>query len=96
MNKQEYYRQKYHRLKPHWQDSLIVYRDIIDSYINSETKILDVGCGHGDFLKPVYDKTIHSYGIGPDEEALDKNTFIKDKRLALLRNCHLKAIFLTL
>ena len=79
MNKQKYYRQKYHHLKPEWQDSLNLYRNLIDSYTNSETKILDVGCGHGDFLKPVYSKTIHSYGLDPDEKALAKNTFIKNK-----------------
>ncbi len=72
MNKQEYYRQKYHQLRPQWQNSLVIYRNLIDSHTNSKTKILDVGCGHGDFLKPVHDKTQYSYGIDPDKEALDK------------------------
>ena len=79
MNKQEHYRQEYRCLKPHWQDSLVIYRNLIDSYTNSETKILDIGCGHGDFLKSIHDKTIYSYGIDPDKEALLKNTFIKNK-----------------
>lgn len=79
MNKQEHYRQEYRRLKQKWIDSFNLYRDLIDSYTTSETRILDVGCGHGDFLKLVHDKTIHSYGLDPDKDALAKNIFIKNK-----------------
>lgn len=96
MNKQEYYRQEYRRLKPHWQDSLIIYRNFIDSYTNSETKILDVGCGHGDFLKPVHTKTIHSYGIDPDKEALAKNTFIKNKTVGTVEKLSFESNFFDL
>lgn len=84
MNKQEHYRQKYRRLKPKWLDSLNLYRNLIDSYITLETRILDVGCGHGDFLKPVHDKTIYSYGLDPDEDVLAKNTFIKSKTVGIV------------
>lgn len=52
-----------------------------------------MGCGHGDFLKPVYDKTIHSYGIDPDEEALDKNTFIKDKKVGVVERLPFESNF---
>jgi SAM-dependent methyltransferase len=96
MNKQEYYRQEYRRLKPDWQDSLHLYRNLIDSHTNSETKILDVGCGHGDFLKPVYDKTIYSYGIDPDKEALDKNVFIKNKTVGTIEKLPFESNFFDL
>lgn len=79
MNKQEFYRKEYHRLNPDWQDSLTIYRDTIDQFTHTGTKLLDIGCGHGQFLKPVYDKTIHTYGVDPDQAALDKNTLIKNK-----------------
>lgn len=79
MNKQEFYRQEYRRLKPDWKDSSNIYRDTIDRLTTAETHVLDIGCGHGDFMKPVYDKTPHVYGIDPDQSALDKNTFIKNK-----------------
>lgn len=79
MRKQEFYRQEYGRLKPDWRDSQTIYRDIINKLTTAETHILDVGCGHGDFMKPVYDKTIHTYGVDPDKAALDKNTFIQNK-----------------
>ncbi len=81
MNKQEHYRREYRKLRPDWEDSLTVYRKIIEANADTETKILDVGCGHGDFLKGVHDKTTHSYGIDPDKEAIDKNAFIKHKRV---------------
>lgn len=79
MRKQEFYRQEYRRLTPNWRDSLTIYRDIIEQATNADTRILDVGCGHGDFLKPVYDKTSHTYGLDPDKEALGKNKLIKNK-----------------
>jgi ubiquinone/menaquinone biosynthesis C-methylase UbiE len=96
MNKQEFYRHEYHRLKPDWQDSLNLYRNLIDSYVNSDTKILDVGCGHGDFLKPVHNKTIHSYGIDPDKEALDKNSFIKNKIIGTVESLPFESNFFDL
>ena len=79
MDRQQAYRQKYHQLNPDWQDSLSIYRNLIDGLVDKRTMILDVGCGHGDFLKPVYDRTAHTYGVDPDQRALDKNTFIKHK-----------------
>ncbi len=96
MNKQEYYRQEYHRLKPRWLDSLNLYRNLIESYTTSETRILDIGCGHGDFLKPIHDKTIHSYGLDPDNNALDKNTFIKNKTVGTVEKLPFESNFFDL
>jgi len=79
MRKQEFYRQEYRRLKPKWRDSLVIYRNVIDRATNPDTRILDVGCGHGEFMKSVFDKTPHTYGVDPDRDALDKNTLIKNK-----------------
>ncbi len=75
--RQQFYRQEYRRLKPSWQESLDIYRNVIDQYTGEDTYILDVGCGHGEFLKSVYAKTPHTYGVDPDEEALRKNTIIR-------------------
>jgi len=96
MNKQEHYRQEYRCLKPKWLDSLNLYRNIIDSYTTSKTKILDVGCGHGDFLKSVHDKTIHSYGLDPDKDALVKNTFIKNKKVGVVEKLPFESNFFDL
>lgn len=96
MRKQEFYRQEYRRLKPNWRDSLTIYRDIIDQNTNSNTRILDVGCGHGDFLKPVYDKTPHTYGVDPDKEALKKNTLIKNKIIGVVEELPFESNFFDL
>jgi SAM-dependent methyltransferase len=96
MNKQEYYRQQYRRLKPKWLDSLNLYRNLIDSYVTSKTRILDVGCGHGDFLKPVHTETLHSYGLDPDKDALAKNTFIKNKTVGTVEKLPFESNFFDL
>lgn len=96
MSKQEYYRQEYQRLKPNWRDSLTIYRDIISQTTNSNIRILDVGCGHGDFLKPVHAKTIHSYGLDPDKDAIAKNTFIKNITVGTVENLPFESNFFDL
>jgi SAM-dependent methyltransferase len=79
VNRQAYYRQEYRRLKSGWQESLYIYRDLIDRSTHDHTSILDIGCGHGDFLAPVYARTPHTYGIDPDATALEQNKTIRHK-----------------
>jgi len=79
MNKQEYYREKYKSLNPGWKKCLDIIIEIMDKNTGKETKILDIGCGHADFLKNVYKKTGHVYGVDPDAPALKKNIIIKNK-----------------
>ena len=79
VGRQEFYRQEYRRSKLEWQDSLSLYRELIDQNTQKDTRILDIGCGHGDFVKSVYIKTPHTYGIDPDEQALSKNAIIRNK-----------------
>lgn len=75
-NSQEHYRQQYRLLKPEWQDSLVVYINLIDQLVSKDISILDIGCGHADFLSSVYEKTQNVYGLDPDSHALSKNTTI--------------------
>jgi len=46
--------------------------------VDARTKILDVGCGHGDFMAPIYRKTELTWGIDPDESALARNEIIRN------------------
>jgi SAM-dependent methyltransferase len=78
ITRQELYRQQYRRVNGHWEDSLHLYRDLIDHNTQKDTCILDIGCGHGDFLESVYARTPHTYGIDPDEQALKKNSIIRN------------------
>jgi ubiquinone/menaquinone biosynthesis C-methylase UbiE len=76
-NHQERYRARYRTLKSGWQDSLSLYIEIVDRYVGAGTAVLDIGCGHGDFLREVYARTPHTYGIDPDAPALAKNSIIR-------------------
>jgi len=77
LSRQEFYRQQYRR-SHHWKDSLALYCEVIDRYVEADTYVLDIGCGHGDFLAPVYSKTPHTYGVDPDAQALAKNTILRN------------------
>lgn len=77
LNRQEWYRHVYRGLVSDWKDSLARYCHIIDAYTSPDTHVLDIGCGHADFLASVYAKTSYTYGIDPDAEALRKNKIIK-------------------
>ncbi len=77
MNKQERYRQRYKELHPEWDSSPIIYKRLIGENVRSDITILDIGCGHTDFLKEIYDRTPFTYGIDPDAGALAKNQTIK-------------------
>lgn len=79
MNKQDFYRQKYKEIYPGWKDSQTLYADYIKKYTMSKSKILDIGCGHSTFLKDIYSLTPYTYGIDPDQSAIQKNTIIKNK-----------------
>ncbi len=79
MNRQEYYRREYKKINPQWQDSLSLYKDLIAENVHGGSFILDVGCGHGDFLKDVYARTPNTFGVDPDPRALEKNTIIQNK-----------------
>lgn len=79
MNQQKFYRKKYRKLNPLWIDSLAIYKSIVNQNINQKTKVLDIGCGHSDFMGQVFNKTKHTYGIDSDKKAIAKNAIIKNK-----------------
>jgi ubiquinone/menaquinone biosynthesis C-methylase UbiE len=76
LTRQERYRREYERVKKGWNESLDIYKDVIDANVHEHTAILDIGCGHGDFLRDIYARTEHTYGIDPDAQALKLNTVI--------------------
>jgi len=78
MNKQGQYRSIYKKLNQQWQESTDIYHDLISENTNSDTYLLDVGCGHSTLLKDVYSKTSNTYGIDPDINAVKRNNLIKN------------------
>jgi SAM-dependent methyltransferase len=77
MNRQEFYRQQYALRRPGWRHSLYIFRDVMDRYVRPGSHVLDIGCGHADFLAPVYARTQFTFGLDPDKLALDKNTTVQ-------------------
>ncbi|MDO8648255.1 MAG: methyltransferase domain-containing protein [Candidatus Peregrinibacteria bacterium] len=78
MNRQEYWRQQYKARRPGWQDSQTVYRELIGRYVTPQTALLDIGCGHTEFLREVFERTPHTYGLDPDARALEHNTVLRN------------------
>lgn len=76
MNRQDHYRLEYGRMKPGWRHSLYIFRDVVDCHTAPGARILDIGCGHADFLAPIYAKTAHVAGCDPDHTALRLNATI--------------------
>lgn len=79
MNKQEFYRSEYKKVNPVWRDSLTIYKELISQRIHLNSKILDIGCGHSDYLQQILKPETDTYGLDIDEYALAKNTLIKHK-----------------
>ncbi|MGA8426572.1 MAG: class I SAM-dependent methyltransferase [Candidatus Dormiibacterota bacterium] len=75
--RQEHYRREYRRRRPRWRDSTAIYRDLVARHVGPESKVLDVGCGHADFLASAFALSPHIYGLDPDAGALARNPVIK-------------------
>lgn len=82
MNRQDGYRQKYAELKPGWKDSQTLYRELLEGMICPDIRVLDIGCGHSEFLTKAYSQSNHTYGVDLDASALQKNTLIQNKFVA--------------
>ena len=79
MDRQRRYRDSYREIHSDWRESQDIYVSLVDSLVDETTTVLDVGCGHGDFLGAVYHKTPATYGVDPDQRALDMNSVIQNK-----------------
>ncbi|MGH7759117.1 MAG: class I SAM-dependent methyltransferase [Candidatus Dormibacteria bacterium] len=79
VRRQEGYRQRYRLLNLGWRDSQEIYLGLVAQHMGPQVKVLDVGCGHADFLAPAYRVSEHIYGLEPDPVALARNTTVKHK-----------------
>src|SRR5688500_11422165 len=83
MNRQEHYRQRYRELRPAWRDSLTLFRELAESLACPSTRLLDLGCGHSDFLSELYQRAGYVCGVDPDRQALRKNVTLRDRSAGL-------------
>lgn len=73
ISRQERFRAAYRRLKPGWKDSLEVYRGLVAEHLTGDGSVLDVGCGHADWLAPELRRAAFTCGLDPDLSALRRN-----------------------
>lgn len=68
------FKRKYKEDNPNWDDSMVLLKDLVDQNTKEGIEVLDLGCGHGNF---VVDELSHKFsskiGIDAIKEATDKN-----------------------
>jgi SAM-dependent methyltransferase len=68
--RQERYRAEYRRLRPGWSDSLVRYRSIVARHVRPACSVLDLGCGHADWLVSELAPARLTVGADADLDAL--------------------------
>lgn len=72
--RQHNFRQEYKKRNPSWDDSLVFLTRLTRAYLKKDTRVLDAGCGHGNFvideLKPLIKEAI---GVDLSPENTSKN-----------------------
>lgn len=79
MNRQEYWRARYRELRPGWDPSQTIYRQLIDRQVHGGTRVLDIGCGHSDLLREIVARARLACGIDTDTHALTRNRTVGAK-----------------
>lgn len=79
MSQQEFYRQCYRQCQQTWRDSVAIHRDLVEQRTSPATRLLDIGCGHGDVLRQAYAASAQAVGLDPDIHALQQNTMLSLK-----------------
>jgi len=68
------YKRQYKQDNPKWDDSMILLRDLVRQNVKNNGVILDLGCGHGNFvIDELRDKFSLALGIDICLEAMNKN-----------------------
>lgn len=84
---QDDYREKYASINKGWTDSVTLYKSTFSKLINSETVIMEAGCGFSNLYKDEYKKAKHVIGVDISEEYLALNDVIQEKIVSDLSNC---------
>ena len=83
MSRQEYFRAEYRRLRPGWRDSQVLYREAVSRHVAPGDRVLDLGCGHADWLAPELVRAGFTVGLDPDLDALRRNACLRDRVAAI-------------
>jgi SAM-dependent methyltransferase len=70
LDKQNAYRDKYHRRRPTWQPAAKVYEATIRELLHPTMRVLDLGCGRGGALEQIGGLIDFAVGLDPDPTSL--------------------------
>jgi SAM-dependent methyltransferase len=90
ISRQERYRADYARTKVGWRDSLKLYREIVAKNLEPLGSVLDIGCGHADWLARELDEVSFACGLDPDHGALLRNRLYRSLVVASAENLPFK------
>ena len=82
-SRQERYRDEYRRLRPGWRDSLTLYRELVAENLPAGGSVLDLGCGHADWLSQELARAGLACGVDADLGALRRNATHEHRVAAL-------------
>ncbi|MFH1175235.1 MAG: class I SAM-dependent methyltransferase [bacterium] len=71
---------------PEFKDVGYFFKKYLEKYINSDSEILDIGCGRQAFGAEFYKKAKKRVGVDPDQEALNDNKLMDEKYCCDERN----------
>lgn len=77
--RQEKFREEYKKINKKWNDSVSIYKDIVKSLINSETTVLEAGCGFSNMYREEYKLAKRVIGVDISAEYLNANDTIDEK-----------------
>src|SRR5215467_15564986 len=83
MSTQEHFRAQYRMLRPGWRDSLVLYREAVSRHVGPGDRVLDLGCGHADWLAPEVAGVGFLAGADPDLVALRRNGLLSNRVAAV-------------
>jgi ubiquinone/menaquinone biosynthesis C-methylase UbiE len=68
--RQEWYRRRYMQIRPNWRPSSHVYQELVARQLNTETRVLDLGCGRGGVMERLSSRAGLVVGLDPDWRSL--------------------------
>jgi ubiquinone/menaquinone biosynthesis C-methylase UbiE len=85
------YKEKYKKINPAWDDSLILLCRLFKPYLVPKIQVLDAGCGHGNLIIDEYrEKIDRAVGVDISREATSKNVCLDKVVIANLEKLPFK------
>lgn len=73
------YQDLYKQINKNWNDSVSIYKSLVTQNINSETVIMEAGCGFSNMYREEYKRAKKIIGVDISEDYLKMNDIIQEK-----------------